>query len=293
LFDSIDPLGQLRDIHEPVYSFWPPSSAWLLPIAIVIAVLLISWWRWVHHASDSRRAALRKLADLRRRHAEGEAAVTLVAELATLLRRVALLHFPRAHVAGLCGPRWLEFLDREFVPQGFVEGRGACLTWAPYARAPDVDVAALVALAESVLVSSAEPGSHRRVVDREVPGFGNLGGRTLRRWCLAQARWRVRSACIANDASLARTALLHWARLLWPGVPPRGLRALAARLDDRVLDSAFAELDRCLYAHGQQTWQGRRWWKRASAALKRTPSEPRRGDALPELYARHTLRGSE
>jgi hypothetical protein len=273
----------LRDIHEPASFFWSSSAGWLLPVAIAMALLLIGWWRRARQAADPRRAALRELAELRRRSTQGEADATLVAELATLLRRVALMHFPRTDVAGLCGRRWLEFLDREFVPQAFVGGIGECLAWAPYARAPDVDVTALVALAESALASSVEPGSHRRVVDSGVPGFDNPGGRALQRWRLVRAGWRVRSACIANDAVGARTAWLHWAQLMWPGSPPRGLQALGARFDDRVMHSGFAELDRCLYADGRQTWQGHQLWKRACVAFRRMPRMSRR-DALPELY---------
>ena len=286
LFDSIDPLGQLRDIHEPAYSPWPPSlMGWLLLVAIVMGIALTGWWRWRRYVADPRRAASRKLADLRRRRADGEAVAALVAELATLLRRIVLVQCPRAHVAGLCGRRWLEFLDREFVPQAFIGGCGECLTWAPYARAADVDVAALLALAESVLASSIEPGSNPRGVRSGMSGFGNLRGRALRWWRLARGRWRARNACIVNDAARARAALLQLAQLRWPEAPPRGLEALAVRLDDRALGNAFAQLDRCLYADGEYAWQGRRLWETASAAFKRFPPGVRRGDALPELYA--------
>lgn len=283
LFDSIDPLGQLRDIHEPASLLWS-LSGWLLAVAIAAAILLLGCWQRARQAADPRRAAMRELAELRRRSAQGDAVGTLVAELGTLLRQIALMHFPRSRVAGLCGCRWLEFLDREFVPGAFVEGTGACLAWAPYVRAPDVDVAALLTLTESVLAASGEPGLGRHAADFDLARRDNLARRACRQWHLARARRRVRAACLAGDAVGARAAWLRWARLMWPRSPPRGLTALAARFDDRALRSAFAELDRCLYADGTRTWHGRSLWKLASAALKRVPRKPRRREALTELY---------
>jgi hypothetical protein len=284
LFDSIDPLGQLRDIHEPASLLWPSFAGWLLAVAIAMAIFLLGCWQRARQAADPRRAARLELAELRRRSAQGEAVVTLVAELGTLLRQIALTHFPRSHVAGLCGRRWLEFLDREFVPQAFVEGTGASLAWAPYARDPDVDVALLLALTESALAALGEPGLRQRAADSDVARRDNLARRALQQWHLAWARWRVRSACLADDAVGARTAWLRLAQLMWSRSPPRGLQALAAHFDDPALHRALAELDRCLYADGSHTWHGRRSWQLANAALKRVPDKPRRRAALPELY---------
>ncbi len=54
--------------------------------------------------------------------------------LAEILRRTALVAFPRADVAALHGERWLDFLDRTYGGCGFRNGPGRAVATAPYAR---------------------------------------------------------------------------------------------------------------------------------------------------------------
>jgi len=278
LFDGIDPLSQLRDIHEPASSLWP----WVLAcVAISVVILLIVGWLRARRAADPRRAALRELADLRSRNAESDVAPAPVAEVATLLRRFALRQFPRSGVAGLCGRPWLEFLDRKCESRDFVEGVGNCLVWAPYAREAHVDVSSLIELSESWIVCEGEPELPRGIRDR---GSLDMVGKALNFRKFALARWRVRSACRANDAQAARAALLHWARLVWPATPPRGLQALAAYLDDEALAEALVELDGSLYATNAPTWHGALLWRRVSPALRHTTRKHRSRNVLPQLY---------
>jgi len=279
LFDGIDPLSQLRDIHEPASSLWP----WVIAcVAISVVILLLVGWLRARRAADPRRAALRELADLRRRSAESDVGSASVAEVATLLRRFALGQFPRSGVAGLCGRPWLEFLDRKCDSRDFVEGVGECLVWAPYAREAHVDVASLIELSESLVVSEGEPELPRGIRNR---GTFDVVGKALKFRTFALARWRVRTACRANDARAARAALLHWAQLVWPVAPPRGLQALAAHLDDEALADALVELDGSLYATNAPTWHGGLLWRRVGPALRHTPRKHRSRNVLPQLYA--------
>ncbi|MDH3451012.1 MAG: DUF4381 domain-containing protein [Gammaproteobacteria bacterium] len=280
MFDGIDPLSQLRDIHEPAAPLWPLSPAqWLLLLALgAIGVCVWRWWR-ARYTADPRRAALRELAGLRRRQGAGEAAGSLVAELAALLRRVALVRLPRSRVAGLCGQPWIDFLASQCAPHAFTAANGGAFAWAPYARDPQVDVTPLLALSESLIASLGARGSRHNAASAR----NDVAGRS-RFQHLMRLRWRVRSACLANDAPSARLALLHWARLAWPASPPRGLTALAARLGDAALSRALAELDYSLYAAGAGSWQGRELWRRASWALKPTLGRIAPGEALPQLY---------
>ena len=264
MFDGIDPLSQLRDIHEPASSLW----LWVIAcVAISVVILLIVGWLHARRGADPRGAALRELADLRRRNAESEVAPAPVAEVATLLRRFALRQFPRSGIAGLCGRPWLEFLDRKCDSRDFIEG---------------VDVTSLIALSESLVLSEGEPDLPRRIRDSATL---DVVGRAARFQQLALARWRVRSACIGNDARAARAALLHWARLVWPGMPPRGLQGLAAYLDDEALAEALVELDGSLYATNAPTWHGGLLWRRVGPALRHTPLKHRSRNVLPQLYA--------
>ncbi len=92
----------LRDIHEgtpPVdYSFW---WLWIVFALFVIAVIAYVIWRLV----PLFQAYLR----LRKIDIKSEAFVPLVNYW---LKETALIMYPREKIAGLCGEKWLEFLDR-------------------------------------------------------------------------------------------------------------------------------------------------------------------------------------
>jgi hypothetical protein len=145
----MDPLSGLRDIHlPPPPPVWPPAPGWWLlallatgAVAVAVRHAFLSWRR-----GAARRAAVRSLADLRDRFHNGEAPEVLTAELSKLLRRAAMVRHPRARVAGLTGDDWLAFLDDD--EHRFSEGVGTCLVSAPYARAANVDLEALLVLCE-------------------------------------------------------------------------------------------------------------------------------------------------
>jgi len=146
----MNPLSELRDIHlPPPPTLWPPAPGWWV-VSVVVAVALVFAVRFVRAAwrrAQPRRAAVRAIAELRRRYESGEAPDILTAELATLLRRAAMNRHPRSQVAGLTGREWLKFLDDD--AHRFTEGVGACLATAPYARGSTVDVGMLLALCET------------------------------------------------------------------------------------------------------------------------------------------------
>ena len=55
-----------------------------------------------------------------------------LAQLSILLRRIALMHYPRQQVAGLTGDSWLHFLDSSGGGGGFANGPGRVLAEGPY-----------------------------------------------------------------------------------------------------------------------------------------------------------------
>lgn len=125
-----DPLAGLRHWHlpEPI-AWWPPAPGWwLLAVAGVIgAVLLVHWlWRRYRRAGVGR-AARRELAALEQTLAAGGDARRYSADLSRLLRRLALVRYPRERVAGLSGRAWLEFLDATGGEGGFTQGAGRLL----------------------------------------------------------------------------------------------------------------------------------------------------------------------
>ncbi len=117
--DSAELLAQLADIHLPAApGWWPPAPGWWALAALLAAGLcfggraaLAGWRRrrYCAHAlleldriSDEFAAAgPDELEAARLRHANA---------LNSVLRRVALTHFPDAAVASLGGDDWLRFL---------------------------------------------------------------------------------------------------------------------------------------------------------------------------------------
>jgi hypothetical protein len=96
------------------------------------------------------------------------------------------------------------------------------------------------------------------------------------------ARKQFLKACHSGDAGGARAALLDWAAAHWPDDPPRGLQALAQRLDDAGARAALTALDRSLYA-GSSDWDG----ARLAACLTQLPPRAGRGErasGLAPLY---------
>jgi hypothetical protein len=141
----VDLLAQLGDIETPPpVSMLPATSAWAVVAALVLALLGLGLWAWLRHrrATAYRRAALAELHDLAPALVADDPAA--LARLATLLRRTALVAFPRAEVATLAGPDWLAFLARTGADFG---PAGPALAAAPYTRPPAFDGKAALAAA--------------------------------------------------------------------------------------------------------------------------------------------------
>jgi len=129
--DSEELLAQLADIHlpEPV-SFWPPAPGWW--ILAILSLLLILWTsRKGFIANRRRKIKARALAELQKCYANyanhsGDVSrsnsgnnqdnesdrqkLRYVNEANSVLKRVALVHFPDSAVAGLGGPEWVSFI---------------------------------------------------------------------------------------------------------------------------------------------------------------------------------------
>jgi hypothetical protein len=121
--DSEELLAQLADIHlpEPV-SFWPPAPGWW-----ILALLLLIMTAWVISKgfiiSNRRKIKAHALVELDRCYsnyaadlgnesasAANRLKLSYVNETNSVLKRVALVHFPGAAVAGLGGPEWVSFI---------------------------------------------------------------------------------------------------------------------------------------------------------------------------------------
>jgi len=101
-----------------------------------------------------------------------------------------------------------------------------------------------------------------------------------------KARKNFLAACQNNDPQQARHHLLKWAATHWPESPPRGLEALASRLDDPAVYQALTDLDRLLYLDRNENWDGRE----LARLLSKLPQHDhdsgcnKSGSTLPKLY---------
>ena len=97
-------LDHLRDIVEPgPVSWWPPAAGWWMVFALLAAAVVAFAWRaWrTWRANSYRRSALRELAS-----------ATEVEQIADILKRTALVAYPRTEVAALSGTTWSQWLGQ-------------------------------------------------------------------------------------------------------------------------------------------------------------------------------------
>jgi Domain of unknown function (DUF4381) len=101
-------LANLRGLAlPPPVSWWPPQPGWWVLLAGLLCLGALGLLRCVkrYQANAYRRAALRELRNIERRPAAGRAV-----PLAMLIKRVALVAYPRAEIAGSTGAAWAGFL---------------------------------------------------------------------------------------------------------------------------------------------------------------------------------------
>jgi hypothetical protein len=109
-------LDNLRDLAVlPPVSWWPLAPGWwaLLGVGLAVASVIAwhAWRRWRHNAY--RRAALMELES-----------ATNAAAIAAIVKRTALVAYPRTDVAALCGAAWCRWLTEtggQQVPQSVAD----------------------------------------------------------------------------------------------------------------------------------------------------------------------------
>lgn len=138
----------LKDIHlPPSPELWPPAPGWwLLVICLIVLLSLLSVWlyrQWRHRRMQ--KEVLVTLESLGGNYSDAQTPQFLAA-LSILLRRVALMKYPRRQVAALTGRDWLSFLDLHGGEGQYSNGVGKVLAEGPYVRHSEVDKDALLAL---------------------------------------------------------------------------------------------------------------------------------------------------
>lgn len=126
-----DPLAGLHDVALPTPPPWlpPHGPGWWLLAALLLGVLAWAGWRlWLRHRRNRyRREALSQLERLAAQPLTPQA----LAELSGLLKRTALVAYPRELVASLSGSAWRQFLCASGAPD-FADAACAVLFDAPW-----------------------------------------------------------------------------------------------------------------------------------------------------------------
>ncbi|MDH5737172.1 MAG: DUF4381 domain-containing protein [Gammaproteobacteria bacterium] len=130
-----DPLAELKDIHLPpaIDSFLLAPGWWIMMLlALGLAGLLIWQLKRRHQKSRYRRQAIAALKEnLAHYESRGDASQFLM-DYNSILKRVALVTWPRTHVASLTGEAWVGFLDQTLGDHSFAMGPGQILIEGPY-----------------------------------------------------------------------------------------------------------------------------------------------------------------
>lgn len=112
--DKTQELAQLRDIHlpEPI-GWWPLAPGWYVValLLLIAAYALVFFIRKYYLNGRAKRHALRLLASYQQQYLRDGNGQLTSARVSELLKRVALIYFPRKRVASLQGKSWIAFLN--------------------------------------------------------------------------------------------------------------------------------------------------------------------------------------
>lgn len=156
---SSEPLTALRDIHLPeALSHWPLAPGFYGLVAILMASLLIGsvlLRRWLIH-SAAKRQALTVLKQYLAEYEQGFSTQLTSARVSVLLKRVALVYYPRIDIAGLQGEVWLAFLEdtSRKLPINLIREQ---LLRAPYQAHHDLDLKPLFKVARQWITQRRKP----------------------------------------------------------------------------------------------------------------------------------------
>ncbi|GLS43765.1 DUF4381 domain-containing protein [Methylobacterium brachythecii] len=139
-------LARLRDLAiPPPVPFWPPAPGVWIVAAGCLAMLAVFAWRALrrYRADAYRRAALKELDGVAGTMSQADQAV--VAQVSAILKRTALVAYPRPDVAALSGRAWAAFLARNGM-KGSTASRAETLLSEACGRQHDVPAVELTAL---------------------------------------------------------------------------------------------------------------------------------------------------
>ncbi|HHL19475.1 MAG TPA: DUF4381 domain-containing protein [Thiothrix sp.] len=144
--NATNALNALPEIQLPadnkIYdapSIWPLAAGWWVVIVLLLIALGFTGYKGYRYRQMKRQQhALLSILETFDNNLQRDKNSAAVAQMNQLLRRLALMHFPRQHVASLTGKQWLAFLDKTGNTNAFSKGAGRILAEGPYvAQLPD------------------------------------------------------------------------------------------------------------------------------------------------------------
>jgi hypothetical protein len=160
--DSEELLAQLADIHLPAeITSWPPAPGWWILALIVLVLVVLAIRRYIRHR-NLHQICQHALAELSRcynsyaNEASGggdDLKLKYVNEFNSVIRRVALYHFPQPNVASLSGRAWVDFIREKGESSRLDDSIAAALSFGRFQTECDVDVDALNNLGEEWITS--------------------------------------------------------------------------------------------------------------------------------------------
>lgn len=113
--DKTTSLAQLKDIHlPPPIGLWPLAPGWYVIMVLVILLFGVSLYLIYrkHQHAKAKKHALFLLVQYQKQYEQEHNVPETSARISELLRRVALVYYPRNEVASLHGKDWLLFLNK-------------------------------------------------------------------------------------------------------------------------------------------------------------------------------------
>jgi hypothetical protein len=109
-----DALAQLKDIHlPPPIGWWPLAPGWYVVMSLifiwVVCCLYCAYQRYLNGRPKKQALVLLDLYAIQ--YAKEGTTQATSARISELLKRVALVYYPRQQVASIHGQEWIDFLN--------------------------------------------------------------------------------------------------------------------------------------------------------------------------------------
>jgi len=157
-----DALTQLKDIHLPeAISWWPLAPGWY--VIMLLILLLIAGLGYLIHKKHlhalAKNQALTILDSYNEQYEKDRNVQMTSARISELLRRVALVYFPRSEVASLHGDEWITFLNKTGKKVDFTPVK-AMLLDSPFKTAETINLKPLITRAQLWIKQRGVPCSN-------------------------------------------------------------------------------------------------------------------------------------